>query len=181
MLFRKSLPWRRIYRSIGAPLLLLFLFYLFVWMAHSQGYRLNLSRSMPLGLYKVQPIKTSLKRGDLVVFCLSAEQIPKRLILPKSNGCPSGTLPFLKTIVGVPGDYVETLSSGVFVNGDFVPESGCSVEAQLPCIKYRQTLPSRGYWVFGSGASRLLAAYSFDSRYFGPIDLDLIQGVAQPL
>ena len=181
MMLLKSLPWRRIYRFIGAPLLWLFLFYIFVWIAYSQGYRLNVSRSMPLGFYKLQPRPANLQRGDLVVFCLPAEQLPKRLVLPKSNDCPSGALPFLKTIVGIPGDYVQTLPNGVFVNGALVAGSGCSDNAQLPCKPYQKTLPTGEYWVFGSGASAHLAAHSFDSRYFGPIDIDSIAGVAYRL
>lgn len=181
MMFIKPLPWSRIYRFIGAPLLLLFLFYIFVWIAYSQGYRLNISRSMPLGFYQLQPRPANLQRGDLVVFCLPAEQIPKRLVLPKSNSCPSGALPFLKAIAGVPGDYVQTLPNGVFVNGALVAGSGCSANARLPCKPYQKTLPSEEYWVFGSGASGHLAAHSFDSRYFGPVWIGSIQGTAQPL
>lgn len=181
IMFIKPLPWRRIYRFIGAPLLLLFLFYIFVWMAYLQGYRLNVSRSMPLGFYQLQPRPTNLQRGDLVVFCLPAEQIPKRLVLPKSGACPSGALPFLKTIVGIPGDYVQTLSNGVFVNGTLVLDSGCTATAQMPCSTYQETLPPGGYWVFGSGASQYLAAHSFDSRYYGPIWIGSIQGTARPL
>jgi conjugative transfer signal peptidase TraF len=181
VVFSKSLPWSRIYCFIGAPLLLLFVFYIFVSAAHSKGYRLNLSRSMPLGLYKIQPKPAKLQRGDLVVFCLPAEQIPKQLILPKSVACPSGAVPFLKAIIGIPDDYVQTLPKGIFVNGGLIKESGCIPTAKLTCKSYREKLPPRMYWVFGSGASQHLAAHSFDSRYFGPIGLDLIQGIAQPL
>ena len=181
MVFPKHLPWSRIYCFIGAPLLLLFVFYIFVSAAHSKGYRLNLSRSMPLGLYKIQPKPAKLQRGDLVVFCLPAEQIPKQLILPMSGACPSGASPFLKIIVGIPGDYVQTLPAGVFVNGALVADSSCSANAQLPCMVFRKRLPPHAYWVFGSGATPSLAPYSFDSRYFGPAWVGSIQGIARPL
>jgi conjugative transfer signal peptidase TraF len=181
MFFAKPLPWSRIYRFVGAPILFLFIFYIFVWLAYSHGYRLNVSRSMPLGFYKIQLNISTLQRGDLVVFCLPASQLSKRLLLPKNGACPSGTSPFLKTIVGIPGDYVQTLSGGVSINGGLIGESGCVLATQLPCMEYQGRLPPQRYWVFGSGASRHLAAHSFDSRYFGAIGLDSIQGVAKPL
>lgn len=181
MVFPKLLPWSRFFRFVAAPLLLLFFFYILVWAAHVQGYRLNVSRSMPLGFYKIQSNIAALQRGDLVVFCLPASQLPKELALPKNAACPSGTSPFLKTIVGIPGDYVQTLSSGVSINGGLIGESGCVLTTQLPCMEYQGRLPPQRYWVFGSGASPSLAAYSFDSRYFGPIDIDSIAGVAYRL
>ena len=87
--------------------------------AHCAGYRLNLTRSEPIGLYKVVPEIP--KRGDLASFCLSQENEYKELTadrnyLGTSLLCPSGQKPLLKELVGTTGDSITVEFSSIRVN-----------------------------------------------------------------
>lgn len=116
-----------------------------------------------------------------MIFCLPKEILPKEVNLPKGDSCSSGALPFLKEIIAVPGDHVQVLAAGVVVNGVLINQTTCSAATGLSCMGYQQTLPEGMYWVFGSGHMRSLAKHSFDSRYFGPISIETIQGTAVKL
>ena len=82
------------------------------------GYRLNLTRSLPVGLYRITggPVQ----RGKLAAFCLEdAESIS----LARERGylaagsCPSGLRPLLKVVSGLAGDVVGLEQGLIAVNG----------------------------------------------------------------
>src|SRR5258708_39776671 len=71
------------------------------------GLRLNLTGSLPVGLYvaaRAAPV-----RGALVLVCLPSEVAAfarARGYVPRGGACPGGIVPIGKPIVAMPGDTV---------------------------------------------------------------------------
>src|SRR5260370_20172849 len=81
------------------------------WLA---GLRLNLTGSLPLGLYRTVP--GPLVRGSLVLVCLPprlAALARIRRYLPPGAGCPGGILPVGKPLLAWPGDTITDTIAGL--------------------------------------------------------------------
>ncbi len=146
--------------------------------AHYAGYRLNLTRSEPVGLYKVVPETPT--RGDLASFCLSPENEYKELTadrnyLGTSLLCPSGQKPLLKEVAGISGDSITVGFSSIQVNDTiFILTSRThdSNGRKLPHELRSGVIPE--------GKALLLSTHhknSFDSRYFGLVDAKALHKV----
>ena len=133
------------------------------------GIRVNASASLPIGLYRI----TSDLSAKLVEFC-PAEPFGSLSVnrAYRGNGtCPDGAEPLMKPIVAVDGDTVEFSAAGITVNGTPLLNS-----APLSFDTKHRPLQ---HWPFGkyrvaSGSAWVISSYnhrSFDSRYFGPIEL----------
>jgi conjugative transfer signal peptidase TraF len=143
--------------------------------------QLNISRSLPIGLYQRAPGKAH--RGDLLVVCLS-ESVGRyardRGYLWKGN-CPGGVAPLGKAVLALPGDTVTVGPGGLYLNGLLVPrtrpvarDSRGRAVAHYPFGRY---VVGRGdVWLFSSHHPM-----SFDSRYFGPVSSDRIRARIRPL
>jgi conjugative transfer signal peptidase TraF len=122
------------------------------------GYRLNVTSSLPLGLYRMSPIATPLQRGDLVTFTL-----PVPLRLHRSLGS------FTKPVAGLPGDRVCVCNRRLVVAGmDYGP-----VLAEAPI----HAIPE-GHCVTVGEGEVFTASHtprSYDSRYHGPVRLAGLQ------
>src|SRR5207244_933762 len=85
--------------------------------------RLNLSPSVPLGLYRMvdQPVT----RGVLVVGCVppAAARLARERGYLGGGSCPGGAQPVLKRVGAVPGDLVDLRPDGVAVNGTRLSDS----------------------------------------------------------
>ncbi len=92
----------------------------------------------------------------------------------------------LKIVVGIPGDRIWVSKDGVTINGVTLPGSAPRLRSSqypkvlLPRVRGELVLGPGQYWVYGRGAQPALAALSFDSRYFGPIAIGQIRGLAIP-
>lgn len=146
------------------------------------GARLNVTRSLPPGLYWV--VDRPVERHAYVRFCPPNEGAfalaMERGYLSDSGDCPSGS-PMIKRVAGLAGDSVDATETGVSINGQ-----------RLPLSAFRQTdglgrpmpQPNRGerrlrdsdLWVMSDTNDR-----SFDSRYFGPIDRAWVKEVLVPV
>jgi conjugative transfer signal peptidase TraF len=151
--------------------------------AYCAGWRVNLTPSAPRGLYHLRPLTTVvIPRGALVELCPPAWVTPAAFPFYLRGDCPSGGRALLKTIVGVPGDQVAVTEDGVSVNGLKLPGSVPRLlskeppEVSLPFRRGAVVLRSEQYWVYGSGERPDQAAWSFDSRYFGPVSIGHIRG-----
>lgn len=146
------------------------------------GFRLNLTGSLPVGLYRAKP--GSVVRGARVLVCLPsrvATFAQARGYVPRGGGCPAGVLPVGKSVLALPGDTVTVTASGLRVNGVLVPNS-----LPLPTDHQGRPLPRLGpgpqvvlpgtFWVLSTYSPR-----SFDSRYFGPVALAAVRSSLQPV
>jgi conjugative transfer signal peptidase TraF len=136
------------------------------------GIRLNIaSNSLPPGLYRIVPAG---KGSDLLVCPTGvAETVSiEREYRVKSFGCGDGYAPLLKPIAARAGDTVTLSQAGVAVNGKLLqnskqyPKDG--IGRPMPMVPFGTyaVLPGT-VWVISS-----YNRFSFDSRYFGPVNLD---------
>src|SRR5208337_3761697 len=94
--------------------------------------------------------------------------------------CASGFEPLLKPLAAIPGDEIEIIPEGIQVNGVLIQNS-----ARLLTDVQGRPLPQvpQGKFRVGQGDIWLIAtqnARSFDSRYFGPLPMTAIEGIAEP-
>ena len=137
---------------------------------HQAGIRLNVSESEPIGFYLMRTInkQSIIQRNDLIEFCPNIKQ--KDFPFVFKGYCPGGVMPFLKHIIGIPGDSVKETDEGVWINKRKIDQSKPINQSKtfgiiLPRWRGERTLAQDEYWVYGSGDTK----DSFDSRYYGPI------------
>lgn len=80
----------------------------------------------------------------------------------------------VKRVIGVPGDHIEVRNHEVLLNGEELSESYTDVAVEGGDL-FAQTVPSGHYFVMGD--NRHLNS-SKDSRYFGMVPIELIEGRA---
>ncbi|SCC93984.1 Peptidase S26, conserved region [Thiomonas sp. X19] len=145
--------------------------------AWATGWRVNLTPSEPVGVYRMKPVAadTVIQRGDLIAFCPPVKLEP--FMVPGS--CPNGGAPFLKEVVGVPGDVVDVTAAGVTINGRMLPMSRPIAHPKdwpgltLP-VDFGETKLGPGqYWTYGSGRPK----DSFDSRNWGVVGRDEVHAM----
>ena len=135
------------------------------------GLRLNLTGSLPIGLYRVS--QASIGRDALVLVCLPgsvAEFAKARGYVPQGGSCPGGLVPVGKRVWAIPGDTVTVTPTGLLVNGTPVPNS-----RPLDVDHRGRPLPQLavGRYVVCPGTLWVLSSHSrlsFDSRYFGALE-----------
>jgi signal peptidase I len=121
------------------------------------------SSEIPYGkyLFQVEPVR----RGDVVVF-----------VFPEDR-----TKDFIKRVVALPGDTVEVRAGIVYLNGAQIPDPHAHFEKspsdRLPGSQADYmaslTLGPDQYFMMGDNRD-----HSYDSRFWGPITRDAIEGRA---
>ena len=155
-----------------------------VQIAESAGIRINHTPSLAPILWRVSPHRGPFQRGNVVSFCPPDNGIIRQARARGYLGpgrCPSGTEPLLKRIEALGGDRVSLDDAGVAVNGILVAGTRA-----LRTDGRRQPIAQvgPGTWLIDAGAfwaGSTAHPQSFDSRYFGPVPLSSIIGVAVPL
>jgi conjugative transfer signal peptidase TraF len=144
------------------------------------GYRLNLTSSAAIGLWRIEATERSVAVGDTVFICppttsMFMEAFGRGYL--RGGLCPGGLAPLLKTIVAV-------ASQRVWI-GDDVIIDGRPLAASR--IRHRDgqgralapfsggTVPPGYLFLHSSSES------SYDSRYFGPIPATGLLGRARPV
>lgn len=135
------------------------------------GLRLNLTASIPVGIY--DSVHGNPTRGSIVLVCLPSEVAAlalERGYLSRGGTCPGGAVPVGKPILAMYGDTVIVTDTGLVVNSVVVPNT-----AALSRDRAGRLLPRLlpGKYPVGPGQLWLASTYSassFDSRYFGPVD-----------
>lgn len=141
------------------------------------GYRFNYSHSAPIGVWKVNLYDKNLKIGNFMEICPPDTSIVKLFLKKgylKNGSCPSGSIPFLKPLVALPGDTIEVSLSGVKINGKLLNSTG--VKIGMPITEGTFIVKNDEAWFISN-----FDPSSFDSRYFGPISYKDIIGTAQPV
>ncbi|MBC5825546.1 MAG: conjugative transfer signal peptidase TraF [Candidatus Eremiobacteraeota bacterium] len=146
------------------------------------GLRVNFTESMPQGLYKVVVLSRRLNRGDLVSVCApsSAATLGRQRGYLATGECVGGSEPLLKIVAALSGDRVLTGPSGVTVNGSLLPHTNYLSNDAMG--RPMQRWPSR-YFVMGPRTIWLYAPFwrSWDSRYWGPVEVSSVLGIAVPV
>ncbi|SEF95966.1 conjugative transfer signal peptidase TraF [Nitrosomonas ureae] len=149
--------------------------------AKISGIYINTTPSLPVGFYKV--VDEPIANGAYVAFCPPKNEVfdmaMDRSYINQGN-CPGGYGLLLKRVFALSGDSVSIDQAGIFVNGEYLPNS-----AQLKTDAEGQQLPQyRMEAVLGDAEYLLLSdvnPQSFDARYFGLIARDQIQQVVRPI
>jgi type IV secretory pathway protease TraF len=83
----------------------------------------------------------------------------------------------MKHVVAVPGDVVTVTAQGTYVNGELFPHSAIPATAKgyRPFAFGAYTLQQGQYWLLGTSPD------SWDSRYIGPVPIDLIASTVRPV
>jgi signal peptidase I len=169
--------------EIVETLVLTLLIYLVIHNFLAQPFEVQQTSMMPTiapGEYvlidKLTPRFDGFHYGDVVVF-----------EPPGGSGLAGGSVPFIKRVIGLPGDTVELVNGEVFVT----PVGEQPVLIDEPYLALAQdgtpdptscrdvecttewTVPEGAYFVMGDNRGQ-----SQDSRTFGPIERDLILGRA---
>ena len=150
--------------------------------AIAAGARINSTASYPVGLY--WSVDTPPVHGELVIFCPPKQRSvddAKRRGYVGAGFCPGGYGYLIKKIVAEKNAIVEIADSGVFVNGNRIPNSTPatmdSTGQPLPRIRIKgQTLGDDEVLLISDFSPR-----SFDGRYFGVIDKSHIRSVIRPV
>ena len=148
--------------------------------AYTGGFRLNLTPSEPLGLWRIEALQRPVETGDLVFICppvtASFEEARRRGYL-RSGLCSGGFAPLIKSVAALPGQRVD-IGASVSVDGRPVPSS----------IVRKSDGDGRPITPFAGGivppAHLFLQssfASSYDSRYFGPVPDTGLLGLARPV
>ncbi len=154
---------------------------LLVSLAGAAGARLNLSPSVPCGLYWQGALP--FRKGDTVLVCppstpLFAEVRARGYLGP--GFCPSGSQALMKRVAALPGDRVELAPEGVRVNGRLLPQSVPLAFDQagrpLPRLASESVIVAPGEVLLMGETVR-----SFDGRYFGLLPSTAIESVLHPL
>jgi conjugative transfer signal peptidase TraF len=139
------------------------------------GYRVNVSPSVAVGLYRRLPLPDPVERGMLVILPVPVSVEPwHRPKLPTFLR----PVPLLKPVVAVEGDEVCVTEAGIWIRdqwyGPVLTEAnGLPLPHPLPegC-----TTLSAGEVFVATATDR-----SLDSRYFGPVNIHAIRARAIPV
>ncbi|MCA1370256.1 conjugative transfer signal peptidase TraF [Bradyrhizobium sp. BRP14] len=142
------------------------------------NYRINLTPSEPLGLWRVVKLARPAAVDDLVFICppqTTAMHEARMRGYLRSGLCPGGMAPLIKTVIAVAGQKVE-VSASVNVDDRPVPSSDIAQRdgQGRPMVRFPGGIvPADSVFLHSAFAG------SYDSRYFGPFPASGILGLAQ--
>ena len=148
--------------------------------AYMGGFRLNLTPSEPLGLWRIVTLQRPVETGDLVFICppLTASfKEARRRGYVRRGLCPGGFAPLIKTVAALSGQHIEI---GAYVTVDGKPLASSIVRQSdgegRPITPFKTGIvPLKNLFLHSSFAS------SYDSRYFGPVPDTGLLGLARPV
>jgi conjugative transfer signal peptidase TraF len=151
-----------------------------VVIAYTGGFRLNLTPSEPLGLWRIEALQRPAEIGDLVFICppvsASFEEARRRGYL-RSGLCSGGFAPLIKAVAALPGQRVA-LADNVVIDGRSLPASTVrKFDGEgRPITPFGGGIVPPGHLFLHSSF-----ASSYDSRYFGPVPDTGLLGLARPV
>ncbi|MBY5816383.1 conjugative transfer signal peptidase TraF [Rhizobium leguminosarum] len=165
-------------RAVGIIFMAASVAILAIGTALAGGYRINLTPSEPLGLWRIIPLHRPAALDDIVFICppeTAAMREARARGYLRSGSCPGGVAPLIKTVIAVAGQHAE-IDASVTVDGRVVSSSSLAQRDG----KGRPLTPSPSA-IIPPGYVFLHSAFpgSYDSRYFGPVPASAILGLAQ--
>lgn len=142
------------------------------------GYRVNMTASEPLGLWRMQPLTRPVAVGDLVFICLPEAAIFSQA---RTRGylrrglCPTGDAPLIKMVIAIEGQRVE-IGEDVRIDGLRIPATTVVAADGMGRTLDRDvggTVPAGNVFLYSPFVA------SWDSRYFGPIPASGVLGLAE--
>lgn len=166
-------------KLVGITILIfIILILIFGTFLHKKNYKINLTRSLPLGIYqliKIVDLNRPLTYNDLILFCPPkevAKYAKEKKYLSFGFSCTSGVVPMLKKVAALPGDVATIKNNYLHVNNQ----------------EFKIFTEKEKFFTYNGGKVKddhLLAMtsaeYGFDSRYFGELNQNIIIGVLIPI
>jgi conjugative transfer signal peptidase TraF len=145
------------------------------------GLRLNLTESLPRGVYRT--VGQAPRRGSIVVVCLplpAAELARERGYLGPGS-CPGRVRGLGKIVLASGGDVVAHREEGIAVNRMPVANSRTLARDRRRRVLSHypwgdDVLEPRALWLFSP-----FRPNAYDSRYFGPVDVSQVVSVLRPV
>lgn len=151
-----------------------------VAVAYTGDFRLNLTPSEPLGLWRIVALQRPIEVGDLVFICpppTAPFEEARRRGYVRRGLCPSGFAPLIKTVAALSGQHIE-IGANVTVDGKPLASSIVrrSDGEGRPITPFKTGIvPPKNLFLHSFFAS------SYDSRYFGPVPDTGLLGLARPV
>ena len=154
---------------------------IFSFLLHYLNAWINVSSSLPTGIYLIKNDENPPQKGDLVLSCipsLYATLAFERGYLT-SGKCPNKIAPVGKYVAAVAGDNVESTPEGIYINKRLIKNSQAQVKDAQGREMFRQdinrTLKENEILLLNEKEN------SFDSRYFGVVDTSFLIGKLEAL
>ena len=147
----------KIIQNIVLTLACLMLFLLIILNTIGQKYVINVTPSIPIGIYRVYDFDGNIQKGDLVMYKI--EEKYQKLTALKGTNFAS-----LKPVAGLYGDKIEIKNRRIYVNGEDYGE----VVIDKRLTMFKEDLKENEVLTL---SKRKL---SFDGRYYGAISKDKI-------
>jgi len=155
----------------------------FLWALKLFGFRINVSNSLPPGLYRSYGERGQWKRGQIVGLCPPDSSFLRQLKQHKQvygGGCPGNYMVWMKPVVAIAGDTVEVSPDGVSVNGHLIgnskPLKQTPTGLKLPQIEGHYVVQPETVWLVSDYNPK-----SIDSRYLGAISTRQLQRPVVPV
>jgi conjugative transfer signal peptidase TraF len=159
-------------RPVLTSLLVFILLYGFFWVLSTMVV-FQVTGSMPIGLYLKKPI-VNIQSGQLILFDLP-ENVKE--MVKSRRWAPRQVTMLMKEVVGMPGDEIQIKENRVYINKVYFGPVKKKDRQGLPLPSINKT--------FILGKDEFFSASrkenSFDSRYFGPVHLQDIKAVVEPI
>lgn len=154
------------------------------------GLIINVTPSMPPGLYRLSALPARLHDGMIIYLCppspahnaAMAQAVRGHwlLISPRSP-CPANLVPFLKRIAATPGQTVTLTMRGTSIDGHRLPLTAIQPLAKngVPMVHQRPgvyLMKPGQVWVWDNSSP-----WAYDSRYWGPLPVADILKKARPV
>lgn len=153
------------------------------WQGWERGYRLNVTPSLPKGIYKLKEEAPVV--GDVVSICLEGEfaDTARERGYLRPGSCKSGLRPLLKYLAALPGDAVDQSIESILCGRDDSLMCRWPVSVKAKDRQGREMRPAILPQTVPDGMALILTPHegSFDSRYFGLVPLASLQKVEEVL
>lgn len=152
---------------------------LVAWQGWERGYRINVTPSLPKGLYQLRDEPPAV--GDIVALCLdgSAADLAREREYLASGSCPSGLRPLLKYLAALPGDSLVVSADSIVCGDPSGPLCLWQVRTRERDSRGRKMKAASLSGVVPGGLALVLTLHegSYDSRYFGFVPVDSLKKV----